>query len=239
MTVVAIIQARMGSTRLPGKVLLDLAGEPMLARVVSRVRRSRLVDEVLVATTTEKPDDALAALCAERGWLCFRGSESDVLDRYYQAARSRGAEVVVRITSDCPLIDPAIIDSAIEGLKLQQADYCANVIRRTYPRGLDVEAFLFATLETAWREAHRPEWREHVTPFILQNPGRFALTNLSSDENHSDLRWTVDTPEDFDLVRRIYEHFARDDFSWKEALALLIQHPQWNEINRHIEQKKV
>ena len=239
MTTIAIIQARMGSTRLPGKVLLDLAGEPMLARVVSRVRRARRVDEVLVATTTEAPDDALADLCAERGWLCFRGSESDVLDRYYQAARSRGAELVVRITSDCPLIDPTVIDSAIEGLELQQADYSANVVRRTYPRGLDVEAFTFAALEAAWRDDDRPESREHVTQFILRHPGRFELTNLSYDDDHSERRWTVDTPEDFELMGKIYGHFGHDEFAWPEVLALLAQHPQWNEINRHIEQKKV
>ena len=229
----------MGSTRLPGKVLLDRAGEPRLARVVRRVRRARRVDEVLVATTTEPHDDALAALCAERGWRCFRGSETDVLDRYYQAAKARTAHVVVRITSDCPLIDPAVIDSAITGLELQQADYCANVVRRTYPRGLDVEAFSFAALETAWQADARPDWREHVTQFIVQNPDRFALTNLSSDDDHSDLRWTVDTPEDFELMGKIYGHFGHDEFSWREVLALLAEHPHWSEINRHIEQKKV
>ena len=239
MKTVAIIQARMGSTRLPGKVLLGLAGEPMLARVVARVRRARRVDEVLVATTTETPDEALAALCAERGWLCFRGNETDVLDRYYRAASGRGAEVVVRITSDCPLIDPAVIDAAIEGRELQQADYCANVVRRTYPRGLDVEVFTMAALETAWREDDKPEWREHVTQFILHHPERFELTNMSHDEDHSDRRWTVDTPEDFELMGKIYGHFGHDEFSWNEVLALLAQHPQWNEINRHIEQKKV
>lgn len=239
MKTVAIIQARLGSTRLPGKVLLELAGQPMLARVVERSRRAERVHEVLVATTLESRDDALAELCAQRGWPCFRGSEHDVLDRYFHAAKSLGAEIVVRITSDCPLIDPAVIDSAIEGLERQHADYCANVIRRTYPRGLDVEAFTFAALETAWREDDKPEWREHVTQFILRNPERFNLTNISSDDDHSDLRWTVDTPEDFDLMERIYGHFSHDEFSWKEVLALLAQHPQWNEINRHIEQKKV
>src|SRR5580704_17718554 len=127
----AIIQARMSSTRLPGKVLLDLAGEPMLARVVERVRRARLVDEVLVATTIQVQDDAIAAICRARGWPCFRDSEQDVLDRYYQAALSRDADVIVRITSDCPLIDPSIVDLAVEGRAFQQVDYCANVVRRS------------------------------------------------------------------------------------------------------------
>ncbi len=239
MKTVAIIQARLGSTRLPGKVCLDLAGEPMLARVVHRVRRARRVDEVLVATTTETRDDPLVEMCVERGWLCFRGSEDDVLDRYFQAAKSRGAEVVVRITSDCPLIDPAVIDSAIRGRELQQADYCANVVRRTYPRGLDVEVFTFTTLEAAWRGDDKPEWREHVTQFILRNPGRFDLSTMAHDDDHSALRWTVDTPEDFELMEKIYAHFGHDEFSWQEVLALLAQHPSWNEINRHIEQKKV
>lgn len=239
MKTVAIIQARMGSTRLPGKVLLDLAGETMLARVVGRVRRARRVDDVLVATTTEAPDDAIEALCDERGWRCFRGSEHDVLERYYQAASGLGAEIIVRITSDCPLIDPAVIDTAIGRRELQQADYCSNVVRRTYPRGLDVEAFTFVALEAAWRDDDQPESREHVTQFILRHPERFRLTNLAHDEDHSDRRWTVDTPEDFELMENIYGHFGHDEFSWQEVLAVLAQNPQWNEINRHIEQKKV
>jgi spore coat polysaccharide biosynthesis protein SpsF len=236
---VAIIQARLGSTRLPRKVLRELAGEPMLARVVNRVGRARLVDEVLVATTVEPRDDTLAALCAERRWNCFRGSELDVLDRYYQAALSRRADVVVRITSDCPLIDPEIIDAAIEGRELQDADYCANVLRRTYPRGLDVEAFTMEALETAWRNDSKPEWREHVTQFILRHPDRFVLTNISHDEDHSDLRWTVDTPEDFALVEKIYAHFGGDEFSWSDVLVLLAEHPDWSALNRHVEQKAI
>lgn len=239
MKTVAIIQARLGSTRLPGKVLLDLAGEPMLARVVARVGRAQRLDEVVVATTTETPDDALAALCVERGWLCFRGSETDVLDRYYRAATAQKADVVVRITSDCPLIDPAVIDAAVDGRELQEADYCANVERRTYPRGLDTEVFTFAALEAAWREDDRPESREHVTQFIRRHPERFDLTNMSYDENHSDRRWTVDTPEDFELMEKIYGHFGHDEFAWQEVLSLLERNPQWNEINRRIEQKKV
>jgi spore coat polysaccharide biosynthesis protein SpsF len=239
MKTVAVIQARIGSTRLPGKVLLNLAGEPMLGRVVQRVRRARNVDEVLVATTTETQDNTIAALCAECGWLCFRGSENDVLDRYYQAARSCSADVVVRITSDCPVIDPGVVEVAIDERRLQQADYCANVVHRTYPRGLDVEVFTMATLEIAWREDNRPESREHVTPFILQHPERFVLANISCDEDSSDRRWTVDTPEDLELARRIYENFGHDRFSWYEVLALLEQHPEWSEINRHIQQKAV
>ncbi len=236
---IAIIQARLGSTRLPGKVLLDLAGEPMLARVVHRVRRARRVAEVVIATTTEPRDDALERLCTERRWLCFRGSETDVLDRYYQAALAHHAEVVVRITSDCPFIDPAVIDSALAGLDLQQSAYASNTLRRTYPRGLDVEACTFAALETAHREDRNPAWREHVTQFIVRHPERFGLTNLAHDTDHSALRWTVDTPEDFAFAEKVYAHFRRDDFAWEEVLPVLAAHPEWSEINRAVVQKTV
>ena len=239
MKTVAIIQARLGSTRLPGKVLLDLAGEPMLARVVNRVRRARRVDEVVIATTTEKRDDELASLCAKRGWPCSRGSEQDVLDRYYQAALAHKADRVVRITSDCPLIDPQVIDSVIEGIDLQQSEYSSNTIRRTYPRGLDVEAFTFATLEIAWREDKNPAWREHVTQFIVRHPERFGITQLSYDDDHSHRRWTVDTPEDFALVEKIYNHFGHDEFTWEDVLKVLAQNPNWELINQGIEQKVV
>ena len=239
MKTVAIIQARLGSTRLPGKVLLDLAGEPMLARVVNRVRRARRVDEVVIATTTEKRDDELASLCAKRGWPCSRGSEQDVLDRYYQAALAHKADRVVRITSDCPLIDPQVIDSVIEGIDLQQSEYSSNTIRRTYPRGLDVEAFTFATLEIAGREDKNPAWREHVTQFIVRHPERFGITQLSYDDDHSHRRWTVDTPEDFALVEKIYNHFGHDEFTWEDVLKVLAQNPNWELINQGIEQKVV
>jgi spore coat polysaccharide biosynthesis protein SpsF len=237
MKTVAIIQARTGSTRLPGKVLKPLAGAPMLNRVVARVKRARGIDEVLIATTNEKQDDALAELCTNNGWPCFRGSENDVLDRYYQAARQCGADVIVRITSDCPLIDPQIISSVLEGLDLQGADYSSNVYPRTYPRGLDVEVFTFAALETAWREDRNPAWREHVTQFIARHPERFARTNLTSDDDESAHRWTVDTAEDFALADKICAHFPNDEFSWRDVLALVAQHPEWTAINRHIDQK--
>jgi spore coat polysaccharide biosynthesis protein SpsF len=239
MKTVAIIQARLGSTRLPGKVLLDLAGEPMLARVVNRVRRAGRVDEVVIATTTEKRDDELASLCENRGWPCSRGSEQDVLDRYYQAARTHRADCVVRITSDCPLIDPRVIDSVVEGLNCPGVDYSSNTIRRTYPRGLDAEAFPFVTLETAWREDQNPAWREHVTQFIVRHPERFGISQLSHDDDHSHRRWTVDTPEDFAFVEKIYDHFGHDEFTWKEVLEVLGRNPDWELINQGVEQKVV
>jgi spore coat polysaccharide biosynthesis protein SpsF len=232
----------MGSSRLPGKVLLDLAGEPMLARVVNRVRRARCLDEVVIATTIEPADDPLATLCAARGWPCFRGSRDDVLDRYYRAALAFGADIVVRITSDCPLIEPEVIDRVVRELldRCPPADYaCNDLPRRTYPRGLDVEAFRFETLKELWREDRNPTWREHVTPFLYHHPERFAIHGVLNDRDLSAMRWTVDTPEDLELVRRIYAAFAHDSFSWQEVLTLLEENPQWLEVNRHVQQKVV
>jgi spore coat polysaccharide biosynthesis protein SpsF len=242
MKTVALIQARMGSNRLPGKVLLDLAGEPMLARVVERVRRAGTIDEVVIATTTERADDVLAALCAARGWHCFRGSQDDVLDRYYQAALEHGAGLVVRITSDCPLIEPEVIDRVVSELldRRPPADYACSVLpRRTYPRGLDVEAFWFETLKVLWLEDQNPAWREHVTQFLHHHPERFVIHGVLNDRDLSAMRWTVDTPEDFELVRRIYGAFGDDRFSWREVLTLLEKNPHWLEINRHVQQKVV
>lgn len=240
MKVVAIIQARMGSTRLPGKVLLDLAGEPILGRVMNRTQRAQTLVEVVVATTVQPVDDAIVRLCAERGWPCFRGSEEDVLDRYYQTAMAHQADVVVRITSDCPLIEPEVIDRVVrEFLDLQpEVDYSCNVLpRRTFPRGLDTEVMRFDVLERAWREDHNPAWREHVTPYIYHNPDLFRIHGVTNEVDYSHLRWTVDTPEDLDFVRRIYDHFGHDHFTWQEVLEVLEEHPEWLEINRTVQQK--
>lgn len=239
MKVVVIIQARLGSTRLPSKVLLDLAGEAMLSRVVRRVRRAKCADEVIIATTTESRDDKLVEFCAQQGWPCYRGSENDVLDRYYGAAKAHQADIVVRITSDCPLIDPEVIDGVVDGLELQDAEYCSNTVRRDYPRGLDAEAFTFAVLEKAWTEDRDPTLREHVTQYIVRHPELFEISQLRFDENWSHLRWTVDTPEDFELVQKIYAHFGHDEFAWTDVLPVLAAHPDWEKINQGIEQKAV
>ncbi|HET6327260.1 MAG TPA: glycosyltransferase family protein [Planctomycetaceae bacterium] len=244
----AIIQARMSSTRLPGKVLLDLAGQPMLARVVERAQQARTIDRVIVATTVEPEDEPIVGLCHSRGWAVSRGSRDDVLDRYYQAALSDGADSIVRITSDCPLIDPGVIDQVVaqlEAARLTESanvgaiDYASNINpKRTYPRGLDVEVFTFAALSTAWREDREPTGREHVTPFLYRNPERFRIALVESDRPEAaSHRWSVDTPEDYELLRRIYEHFRDDDFTWEDVLDLLAEHPQWVDLNRHVEQK--
>jgi spore coat polysaccharide biosynthesis protein SpsF len=240
--VIAIVQARMGSTRLPGKVLEDLAGEPVLTRCINRVRRSEKLDEVVIATTCKQEDEAIVHLCTEHGWPCFRGSEEDVLDRYYQAALSYKAEVVVRITSDCPLIDPEVVDWLIQEFLDRQPglDYTSNTLPpRTYPRGLDTEVIGFNALERAWQEDRNRSWREHVTPYIYRNPERFRIYSVTSETDYSSLRWTVDTPEDLAFVRCVYDHFGHDSFSWREVLGFLESNPELLQINRQVHQKVI
>ena len=242
MKVVAIIQARMGSTRLPGKVLMDLAGEPMLARVVRRSRRATLLTDVVVATTTKPADDAIADACARYGWPCYRGSEDDVLDRYYQTAQVFKAEVVARITSDCPLIEPSVVDRTVKEFLDRQpgVDYACNFMpQRTFPRGLDVEVMNRDALSRAWRDDRDPAWREHVTLYIRRHPELFRLHGVMNDVDYSDMRWTVDESADLDLARRLYEHFGHDEFSWRDLLALLADHPDWAALNRSVKQKVV
>lgn len=238
MRTVAIIQARMGSSRLPGKILRPMAGVPMLAHVVNRARQAATLDDVVLATTTEPADDVVEALCAARGWPCFRGSQDDVLDRYYQAARCFRADVVVRLTGDCPLIDPELIDQVVSTFRKHRPDYASNVLPpRTYPRGLDTEVFSFAALECAWREDGNPAWREHVTPYLHQSPDRFRLLRVPADDDYSHHRWTVDTAEDYALAVRIHEAFGRDNFGWRDILDLANRHSEWGEMNRHVIQR--
>jgi spore coat polysaccharide biosynthesis protein SpsF len=205
-----------------------------------RARRARLVDACVVATSTTPDDDAIAELASREGWPCERGSLNDLLDRYVMAARANTADIVVRITSDCPLIDPEVIDQTIAAFEDAACDYASNGLEpRTFPRGLDVEVMSIAALERAWHEDEDPAWREHATPYLYRHPERFHLCRVVSDDDHSNHRWTVDTPEDYELVRRIYEAFGRDDFSWHEALSLVEAHPDWRDLNRNVIQKTV
>lgn len=242
MTVVAVIQARMGSTRLPGKVLKPIIGKPMLSHVVERTRRAAKVDKVVVATTTLEQDQPIVDLCMKRGWPYFRGSENDLLDRYYRAAVHFGADVIVRITADCPLIDPGVVDKVV-GAYLEgrpQLDYVSNSHpHRTYPRGLDASAFSFDALRKAWTEDTNPAWREHATPYIYRHPQVFRLGGVGNAVDYSDMRWTVDTDEDMRFVRLVFAHFGHNRFSWGDVLPVLARHPEWLEINRHIRQKVV
>jgi spore coat polysaccharide biosynthesis protein SpsF len=236
MRVVGIIQARMGSTRLPGKVLRPLAGEPMLARCVRRLLHARTLDQVVVATTHEAKDDAIVDLCRARGWAWFRGDGEDVLDRYFRAARRFRADVVVRVTSDCPLLGPWVVEQVVGALG--DADLASNVIPvHTWPRGLDVEAVRMDALERAWREDADPATREHVTLYIKRHPERFRLVGVNNDEDLSEMRWTVDTPDDYAFATRVYEHFGHDLFSWRDVLALVRANPEIAALNGHVLQK--
>jgi spore coat polysaccharide biosynthesis protein SpsF len=235
--VVAIIQARMGSTRLPGKVLKDIHGQPMLWHVVERTRSAQALDEVVVATTIEPADDVIVTFCREHGVNSFRGSEQDVLDRYYQAADEYDAGAVVRITSDCPLIDPEVVDKTVRAFLLEQPDFASNCVDRTYPRGLDNEVMTFGALELAWREARQKYQRAHVTPYMYENPGQFRILSVTGDEDYSAYRWTVDTPEDLEFVRAIYARTGGREFLLSEILSLLEHEPELAEINRSVAQK--
>jgi spore coat polysaccharide biosynthesis protein SpsF len=202
---VLIVQARMGSTRLPGKVLMEVAGRPLLAQQLRRLRRCREVDEIVVATSTTPADDAIVELCRREGVGWFRGSEEDVLSRYRAAAAEFHAGLVIRVTSDCPLIDPEVTDRVIRALESSQADYATNVIPRTYPRGLDTEAVFFDVLVRCDRMARSPHAREHVTHFIVrERPDLFIRQSVTADRDDSDLRWTVDEAVDLELVRELY-----------------------------------
>lgn len=230
----------MGSTRLPGKVLKDIGGESMLARVVRRAQRATLLDDVVVATTVNQADEAIIEECRRLGVSAYRGSEEDALDRYYQASKFHRAETVVRITSDCPLIDPDIVGQLIEAFLDKQPDYASNCLRRTYPRGLDAEVITAAALGRAWREAAEPHERVHVSSYIYQRPEQFDLLSVEGDADFSDYRWTVDTSEDLDFVRLIYARLGnRDTFSWNDILDVLSLHPELMEMNRHVRQKSL
>lgn len=240
--IVAIIQARMGSSRLPRKVLMDIEGQTMLARTVTRARRATLLSAVVIATTDRPEDDPVVEEARKLDVLWFRGSEEDVLDRYYQAAMQFDAQVVVRITSDCPLIDPGVVDRVV-GAFLTAApsvDYASNTLERTFPRGLDTEAFRLAALERAWREGTQPYHREHVTPYLYEHPEQFRLLNVSSGMNCGDLRWTVDAQEDLELVRAVYHELGPEGrFDWQDVLRLLRSRPELAAVNRRIVQKPV
>jgi spore coat polysaccharide biosynthesis protein SpsF len=240
--VIAIVQARMGSTRLPGKVLLDLAGKPMLVRDIERIQRSHKIDDIFIATTKKSEDDKIVSLCRDYGWNFFRGSEYDVLDRYYQAAREYHAKIVVRITSDCPLIEPTIVDQVIGKFTSEEpnVDYVSNIFPlRTYPRGLDTEVISLSALERCWKEEADPAYREHVTPYIHRHPDRFRISEVNNEHDLSSMRWTVDTPEDMAFACRIYEHFGDRFFSWIDVLSLLQEQPELMEINKDISQKVI
>ncbi len=238
MNIVAVVQARMGSTRLPGKVLEDLGGESVLARVVERLRRSRSISEVVIATSHSLRDEPVVREAERLRVPTFRGSEPDVLDRYYRAARAFHADVVVRITADCPLIDAEVTDSTVRGFLKEQPDYASNALERRYPRGLDTEVMSVDALTRAWRTAKQPYEREHVTPFIYEHPELFRILSVTNDADFSSHRWTLDTAQDLQFIRAVYQRFGnQSDFSWRDVLDLVEREPALSQMNGSVPQK--
>jgi glutamate-1-semialdehyde 2,1-aminomutase/spore coat polysaccharide biosynthesis protein SpsF len=233
--VVAVIQARMGSNRLPGKSLAEIEGKPMLWHVVRRVQRASLVDRVVVATSVAAADDAIERMCRDNDVVCYRGSEHDVLDRYYGAARGEKASQVVRITADCPLIDPEVIDRVVRRFQRGDLDYASNAMVRSYPDGLDTEIFSFAALERAWHEASKISEREHVTPYLRSD--KFRTENVENDSAslYQHYRWTVDEAEDLEFIRSVYRAFrGRESFGMQDVLDLLARNPGLEKMNADI-----
>ena len=231
--ILAILQARMSSHRLPGKVMKPILGQPMLLRQIERVGRAAMLGSLVIATSEDATDDPIERFCAEHGVGCFRGSLDDVLDRFYRVAKDRAPEYVVRLTGDCPLADPNVIDTIVRFCLDGDYDYATNAIQPSFPDGLDVEVFKFACLEAAWREATLPSQREHVTPFIHQQPGRFKIGHYRRPRDLSHLRWTVDEPADFELVRQVYEllYPVKPDFGTDDILELLERRPDLKMLN--------
>ncbi len=234
MKTVAIVQARMGSTRLPNKVMKLIGGVPMIEVLLARLARAGEVNEVMVATSLDARNQPLFDHVSTLGFKCYRGSENDVLDRYVQAARLAKADVVVRITGDCPLVDPALVDEAIRLLRASKVDYLSNVSPPTFPDGLDIEVFTAQALEKAARETALPFDREHVTPY-LRTSGRFKQAALQHTDDLSGLRWTVDEPADYEVMAKVFAHFAPDiNFTWRQVLQLQRSQPEIFQANQHL-----
>ncbi len=259
---VAIIQARMQSSRLPNKVMLEIAGKPMLAWVAERTKKAQSLSQVWIATTAAREDDPIAIWCEQHSFSCWRGPMFDVLDRFYQTARAAAADVIVRITADCPLMDPSLIDETlaaflkypsssklVEDLQTKDKDgivfpydFAANRLPppwgRTYPIGLDIEICTWDALEIAWNEARLPHQREHVMPFFYENPLRFRILHLNYRQNLGHLRWTVDTPEDLSFIRALFDLIGdKERFSWLDVLNIVQAHPELSKINAEVRAK--
>ena len=242
--IVAVIQARMGSSRLPGKILLDIAGLPMLARVVERVRQAETIYEVVVATTVGEEDDVVEQFCQNREYPYVRGDNFNVLSRYMKAAQEFEADIIVRITADCPLMDPVVIDRTVHAFlkEYPEAQFGTNrgkdQIQRTYPIGMDVEVMTFDALETAYNEATEGYQKEHVTPFLYESVGLFKKTSIDANGDYGSQRWAVDTPEDLAFVREIYTRMGdKKNFGFEDVVSLLEREPELLEINAQVSQK--
>lgn len=242
MKIVAIIQARMGSTRLPSKVMKEVLGKPLLEFQIERIRRSKWINSLVVATTTSEREQPIIDLCERLAVPYYRGAEEDVLERYYEAATHYDAQAVVRLTSDCPLIDPLIIDKVINEFRTNSTryDYVSNTIERTYPRGFDTEIFSMEALEKCHRETTNVSYREHVTPYLYKHPERFKIGQVTHTSDLKHYRLTVDTEEDLMLIKLLIEDLYKKNqsFSLEDILYLLKKNPEWNLLNSHIEQKE-
>lgn len=238
--VVAIVQARMGSTRLPGKVLKEVLSRPLLSYQIERMKKIQNIDELVIATTPNG-NESIIELCDKENITYFIGSEKDVLERYYLAAKKYQADIIVRMTSDCPLIDPVIVDQVIDMYLQNDFDYVSNTQLRTFPRGMDTEVFSFKALEKAYYEAKLEYEHEHVTPYLYLNAEKFKIGQYTQKYDSNEIRLTVDTPEDFALIKLIFEKLYPEnpDFLLEDTLEILKQHPSWLEINKEIVQKKL
>ncbi|MCK9582219.1 MAG: glycosyltransferase family protein [Endomicrobiales bacterium] len=236
MKILLIIQARTGSTRLPSKVLLNLEGKTVLEQVIRRAKASKLTTDTLLATTISKSDLPILEICIKNNIQVFCGSENDVLDRFYQSAKLFSPDHIVRITADCPIIDPSIIDNVIDVHLKQKNDYTSNTLDETFPDGEDVEVFTFAALKNAWENAKLLSEREHVTPFIRNNSEIFKIGNVSCAQNLSNKRWTLDNPEDYEFIKKVYSELYKQNelFGMNEVLSLLQKKPELEKINSAI-----
>jgi spore coat polysaccharide biosynthesis protein SpsF len=243
MKVVSTIEARMRSSRLPGKVLLPAAGKPMLELLIERLRRARRVEEIIVATTDNPADDPIEKLARRVGVGCFRGSEEDVLDRVLRAAQSAAADVIVEITGDCPLLDPEVVDCLVEVYLTHNFDYVSNILKRTYPDGLDTQVFATAILAEAAGLTQVPADREHVSLYIYEHPERYRLHNVESGlaKKYWDLRLTLDTPKDYQRIAAIYDELYPKNpaFTLDDVLRLLDRRPELRALNAKIQDQPV
>ncbi len=237
--ITAIIQARTTSSRLPNKVLMNIEEKPMVFWVLKRVGKAKTIKQIILAIPEGRDNDALEYFAKENKILCYRGSENDVLSRYYEAAKQFAAKTIVRITADCPFIDPKIIDQVVMAHKKTKADYTSNVIERTFPKGLDTEVFSFKVLEDAYFKAEGNYRREHVTPYFYENPNVFKLYNVMAkkDLNRPELRLTVDTKEDFQMTEKVYSHFKNKMFYSRDLIKYLDSRPELKALNKDIPQK--
>jgi spore coat polysaccharide biosynthesis protein SpsF len=238
MKIVTIIQARMSSTRLPGKVMLPILGKPLLIRMLERVQTAKFIGQLVVATSTNPDDDEIEKLCTNENIICYRGHLTDLLDRHYQVAKLYNADAIVKIPSDCPLIDPSVIDRVIDHyVKSDKFDLVSNLHPATYPDGNDVEILSFAALECAWKDAVKDYEREHTTPFIWEHDEHFAIGNVKWEtglDYSSSHRWTIDFPEDYEFIRKVYVELYPENpaFDLNDILNLLKRKPEIAEINQ-------